>query len=83
MLVIDVPRCCFKPLPNWDILYKSSKSRVMKNEIGISPELKSFMDYHKIPTVYDLLSIDDYTLLEMIGFGWRMMKEVLGLRKIE
>lgn len=55
----------------------------MKNEIVISPELKSFMNYHKITNVANLLSIDDYTLLEMIGFGWRMMKEVLGLRKIE
>lgn len=54
----------------------------MKNEIEISPELKRFMDYHKLPNLESLLLIDDEDLLKMDGFGWRMMYEVLNLRKV-
>jgi hypothetical protein len=68
--MIDVPRI-------------SSKNDIMKDESTISPELKTFMNYHKIETVTDLLSIDDHTLLDMDSFGWRMMKEVLDLREVE
>jgi len=30
-----------------------------------------------------LLAIENEDLLQMEGFGWRMMKEVLSLRKIQ
>lgn len=54
----------------------------MKDENKISPELQRFMDVQKIPSVSVLLLIDNETLLGMDGFGWRMMKEVLKLRKV-
>lgn len=54
----------------------------MKDENKISPELQRFMDAQKIPSVSALLLIDNETLLGMDGFGWRMMKEVLKLRKV-
>lgn len=49
----------------------------------ISPELQEFMDTHKIPTMAALLAIDNEHLLGMEGFGWRLLKEVLQLRKIQ
>lgn len=52
------------------------------NNISTSPELQVFMDLHKIKSVSELLKHDDVDLLYMEGFGWRLMKEVLGLRKI-
>lgn len=55
----------------------------MKNEITISPELKRFMVYHTLITIADLLLIDNYTLLKMDCFGWRLMKEVLLLREVQ
>lgn len=55
----------------------------MKEETTISPELQRFMDLHKIPTISELLLINDETLLGMDGFGWRMLKEVLRLRQSE
>ena len=53
----------------------------MKDLITISPELKRFMEMHKIPNLISLLQIEDEILLGMVGFGWRMMAEVLTLRK--
>jgi hypothetical protein len=53
----------------------------MKNETVISPELKRFMEMNKIPNLVLLLQIEDEILLGMDGFGWRMMAEVLTLRK--
>ncbi len=46
-----------------------------------SHELKVFMELHQIKTVSALLEHDNLTLLKMKGFGWRLMKEVSGLRK--
>ncbi len=54
----------------------------MKDENKISPELQRFMDAQKIPSVSALLLIENEALLGMDGFGWRMMKEVLKLRKV-
>ncbi len=53
----------------------------MKNETEISPELIRFMEMHKIPNLISLLLIEDEVLLSMVGFGWRMMREVLELRE--
>jgi len=47
-----------------------------------SPELAVFMEYHQISSVALLLKIDGENLLQMDGFGWRLMKEVLQLRKV-
>ena len=55
----------------------------MKNEIVISPELRRFMEMHKIPNLMSLLQIEDEILLGMAGFGWRMMREVLELRELD
>lgn len=54
-----------------------------KQEEVVSPELKEFMSTQKIPSVTALLVIDNECLLGMEGFGWRLLKEVLQLRKIQ
>jgi hypothetical protein len=51
-------------------------------ETNISPELEIFMKLHKIPDIIALLTISNEDLLQMNGFGWRLMKQVLGLRKV-
>jgi len=53
----------------------------MKKETVISPELQFFMELHKISNLNSLLQIKDEILLKMVGFGWRMMREVLELRE--
>lgn len=53
----------------------------MKNDFVISPELRRFMELHKIANLISLLQIEDEILLVMDGFGWRMMLEVLELRE--
>ncbi len=53
-----------------------------KKAMQASPELAVFMTYHHIVTVALLLKIDNEDLLQMEGFGWRLMKEVLQLRKV-
>ena len=50
---------------------------------NISPELDYFMQLHKIVSVPELLSIKNEDLLKMDGFGWRLMKQVLSLRKVQ
>ncbi|WP_281298840.1 hypothetical protein [Flavobacterium limnophilum] len=52
-------------------------------EKSISPELEYFMEENEISSVDAMLNIDNEDLLQMEGFGWRMMKEVLSLRKIQ
>ena len=47
-----------------------------------SPELITFMKLNQIGSLPELLAIADEILLQMPGFGWRLMKEVLTLRKI-
>jgi hypothetical protein len=56
----------------------------MKNnqEKNISPELEFFMELNKIDNISALLTISNEDLLQMNGFGWRLMKQVLNLRKI-
>jgi hypothetical protein len=51
-------------------------------ETNISPELEIFMKLHEIPDIIALLTISNEDLLQMNGFGWRLMKQVLGLRKV-
>jgi hypothetical protein len=51
-------------------------------EKNISPELEFFMKLNEIPDTIALLAISNEDLLQMNGFGWRLMKQVLGLRKI-
>ena len=73
LLFILTPKC---------VLFRISlKDSVMKNETEISPELIRFMEMHKIPNLISLLLIEDEVLLSMVGFGWRMMREVLELRE--
>jgi hypothetical protein len=80
-LVIDVPRCCLYQLPKWIFFVYIKKDIIMKNETVISPELQRFMELHKILNLTSLLQIEDEVLLGMVGFGWRMMREVLELRE--
>lgn len=53
-----------------------------KKEKRISPELERFMEQNKLSSIDSLLAIENEELLQMEGFGWRMMKEVLSLRKV-
>ena len=43
---------------------------------------ETFMKLNQIGSLTELLAIADEILLQMPGFGWRLMKEVLTLRKI-
>ena len=40
------------------------------------------MKQNELLSIDALLSIENEDLLQMDGFGWRMMKEVLSLRKV-
>lgn len=51
-------------------------------EKNISLELEFFMELNKIADINALLTISNEDLLQMNGFGWRLMKQVLDLRKI-
>jgi len=51
-------------------------------EKSISPELERFMKENEFSSIEVLLTIENEDLLQMPGFGWRMMKEVLLLRKV-
>jgi hypothetical protein len=53
-----------------------------KIEKSISPELERFMKENELSSIDALLAIENEDLLQMEGFGWRMMKEVLSLRKV-
>ncbi len=53
-----------------------------KMEKDISPELDRFMQQNELLSIDALLAIENEDLLQMPGFGWRMMKEVLSLRKV-
>ncbi|GGA87291.1 hypothetical protein GCM10008015_29930 [Flavobacterium palustre] len=47
-----------------------------------SAELLSFMKFNNLQTLAELLSISDEDLVKMRGFGYRILKEILELRKI-
>lgn len=51
-------------------------------EKSISTELDRFMKENEFSNIDALLTIENEDLLQMTGFGWRMMKEVLLLRKV-
>ncbi|MNY80006.1 hypothetical protein D3C86_2208810 [compost metagenome] len=51
-------------------------------EFTPSPELLTFMKFNNLQTLAELLSIADEDLLKMRGFGYRILKEILQLRKI-
>jgi predicted DNA-binding helix-hairpin-helix protein len=51
-------------------------------EKSISPELEVFMKQNDLSSIDALLTVENEDLLQMPGFGWRMMKEVLLLRKV-
>lgn len=56
----------------------------MKTEMDFTPstELLTFMKLNKLQTLAELLSISDEDLIKMRGFGYRILKEILQLRKI-
>ena len=47
-----------------------------------STELKEFMEVNNIRTLDELLALPDETIVEMPGFGWHLLKEILLFRKI-
>lgn len=56
----------------------------MKTNIDFVPskELLNFMKLNNLQTLAELLSISDEDLIKMRGFGYRILKEILQLRKI-
>ncbi|MDR6845343.1 DNA-directed RNA polymerase subunit alpha C-terminal domain-containing protein [Flavobacterium granuli] len=51
-------------------------------EFTPSTELLTFMKLNNLKTLAELLTISDEDLLKMHGFGYRILKEILQLRKI-
>jgi|GEM_PF-1204833 hypothetical protein len=49
----------------------------------VSPALATFMRVNAIASLKELLLIPDEVLVEMPGFGWHLLKEILLLRKIQ
>jgi len=49
----------------------------------VSPALATFMQVNAIASLKELLLIPDEVLVEMPGFGWHLLKEILLLRKIQ
>ncbi|MGL5111755.1 MAG: hypothetical protein ACRC6O_03830 [Flavobacterium sp.] len=47
-----------------------------------SSELLGFLKLNNLQTLAELLSVSDEALLTMRGFGYRILKEILQLRKI-
>jgi hypothetical protein len=47
-----------------------------------SDKLQAFMVLNNIQSVAELVALDDEVLVEMPGFGWHLLKEILLLRKI-
>lgn len=56
----------------------------MKTNLDFTPsaELLTFLKFNNLHTLAELLSISDEDLLKMRGFGYRLLKEILQLRKI-
>ncbi len=54
-----------------------------RNYPHISSELEHFMLINNIITLVELVAIPDEVLVEMPGFGWRLLKEILSLRKVQ
>jgi len=77
--MIDVPRSLF--------LFgrHPKKIRLMhkQNVKQPSAELQAFMLLNKIESIAELLSFADEVLIEMPGFGWHLLKEILLLRKVQ
>jgi len=52
------------------------------HEFTPSTELLTFLKLNNLQTLAELLSLSDEDLLRMRGFGFRILKEILALRKI-
>ncbi len=48
-----------------------------------SAELQAFMLVNNIQTIEELVALADEALVEMPGFGWHLLKEILLLRKVQ
>ena len=48
-----------------------------------SDELQTLMLVNNIQTIEELVAIPDEVLVEMPGFGWHLLKEILLLRKVQ
>jgi hypothetical protein len=54
-----------------------------QNDKQPSSELQAFMLINTIESLEELLSISDEVLVEMPGFGWHLLKEILLFRKVQ
>lgn len=53
-----------------------------ESEFTPSESLLQFMKLNQLQTLAELLTISDEELLTMRGFGYRILKEILALRKL-
>lgn len=51
------------------------------SEFKPSPELLTFLKLNHLQTLSEVLSFSDEELLAMRGFSYRILKEILALRK--
>lgn len=54
-----------------------------KERYNLSKELVEFMLLNRIQTVAELLLLSDEVLVNLHGFGWHLLKEIVLLRKIQ
>ncbi|MFC6876912.1 hypothetical protein ACFQZF_10410 [Flavobacterium myungsuense] len=54
-----------------------------KERYNNSKELVEFMVLNTIQTVEELVLLSDEVLVDLNGFGWHLLKEILFLRKIQ
>jgi hypothetical protein len=59
------------------------KTMNKQNDHTPSAELEAFMLMNRIQSLEELLRIPDDVLVEMPGFGWHLLKEILLLRKVQ
>jgi hypothetical protein len=79
MLMIDVPRSLFLVSGSFKTLLLMDTQQVKKPSIA----LEEFMNVNHIQNLEELLALSDEAIVELPGFGWNLLKEILLLRKVQ
>ena len=79
MLMIDVPRSLFLVSGSFKTLLLMDTQQVKKPSIA----LEEFMNVNHIQNLEELLTLSDEAIVELPGFGWNLLKEILLLRKVQ
>jgi DNA-directed RNA polymerase alpha subunit len=53
-----------------------------ENQLLLSKEIENFMALNGIATIGELIAIPDEVLITMVGFGWKLLKEILLICKV-